>query len=233
MQEKKGGGRRQNEVTTGLLLILLAVSYVASLLLDFKFVSPYATLQEDLSYLTEHIRSQKLSSITWLITALITALAAPFYFTLFRRKLKVMPYLNTLFMLCASAGFLLMSFSGLGLHREISGLLVEGIDLSGDQLKLHLLEKFREEQFYRLVGSSFVGLWSLGLSLSRFRIPRFPMVSSILLMISGPALFFFNCFDPEHLGRTGAMAGIIIGVAVFCVRLINKGISEKAAENLS
>jgi hypothetical protein len=225
MQEQKGRGGRRNEVTTGLLLILLATSYVASLLLDFKFVSPYATLQEDLSYLTEHILSQKLSSLAWLITALTTALTAPFYFFLFRKKLKMIPYLNTLFMLCASTGFLLMSLSGLGLHREISGLLTESIELSGDQMKLQLLDQFRKEQFYRLVGSSFVGAWSLGLSLSRFRIPRFPLVSSILLMISGPALIFFNWYEPEHLGHTGAMAGIIVGVAVFCVRLINKGLA--------
>jgi uncharacterized protein DUF4386 len=225
MQEKKGGGRRRNEVTTGLILILVAISYIASLLLDFKFVSPYATLQEDLSYLAEHALSQKISSFAWMITAAITALASPFYLSLFRKKLKVMPYLNALFMLCASAGFLAMSLTGLELHRDISGLMAESIEQTGDQLKLLLLDHFRREQNYRLLGSSFVGVWALGLSLTRFRVSRFPMVSTILLMISGPVLIFFNWYDPDHLGRTGAMAGIIIGVAIFCVRLINKGLA--------
>lgn len=224
MQGKKGVVERRNEVMTGLILILVAVSYLTSLLLDFKFVSPYATLQEDLNYLSEHIFSQKLSSIAWLITAAMTALAAPFYLTLFRKRMKFIPYLNTMLMLGAATGFLLMSLKGMGLHKEISILVAESSDLSEDQLKLQLLEQFRKEQFFRLVGSSFVGLWSFGLSLTRFRIPRYPMVSSILLIISGPALIFFNWYEPEHLGRTGAMAGIIIGVTIFCVRLINKGL---------
>jgi len=151
MQEKKGGGRRRNEVTTGLILILVAISYVASLLLDFKFVSPYATLQEDLSYLYEHI------SIAWLITAFITALASPFYLALFRGKLKLMPYVGSLLMLGASAGFLLMSHTGLELHKTISGLMAENIEQTGDQLKLILLNLFRKEQLYRLIGSRETG----------------------------------------------------------------------------
>jgi len=40
-------------------------------------------------------------------------------------------------------------------------------------------------------------------------------------------LIFFNWYDPDHLARTGAMAGIMIGVVVFCVRLINRGLTIK------
>ncbi len=226
MQDKKGKERRRIEVSTGLMLILLAVSYVTSLLLDFNFVSPYATLQEDLSYLSENAMSQKISSIAWLATAVITALSIPFYLSLFRKKMKVLPYLNGLLMMGASAGFLIMALEGLELHKEISGLVAEGIDQAGEQLNLMLLEQFRKEQFYRLIGSSCVGAWTLGLSLTRFKFPRFPMVSTVLLMISGPALVFFNWYDPNHLGHTGAIAGVIIGVSIFCVRLINKGIYD-------
>jgi hypothetical protein len=224
MQEKKGRSGRRNEVSTGLILILVAISYVASLLLDFKFVSPYATLQEDLSYLSENALSQKISSIAWLVTAIVTALSIPFYFALFRKKLKVMPYLNSLIMMTASAGFLMMSLVGLELHREISGMVAESLNQTGDQIHLLLLAQFKQEQFYRLIGSSFVGIWALGLSFTRFKVPRFPMVSTLLLMISGPALIFFNWYDPDHLGHTAAMTGIIIGVSIFCVRLINKGL---------
>ncbi len=207
-------------------MILVTISYITSLLLDFKFVSPYATLQEDLTYLAEHIRNQKISSIAWLGTAVVTALAIPFYITLFRKKLRLLSYLNGLLMLAASTGFLLMSLVGLDLFHDISGIVDESIAQSGDELKLQLLNQFRKEQLYRLMGSSCVGIWALGLSLTRFRIPRFPMVSTILLMISGPALVFFNWYDPDHIGRTGAMAGIIIGITIFCVRLINKGIFD-------
>jgi len=123
-----------------------------------------------------------------------------------------------------------MSHTGLELHKTISGLMAENIEQTGDQLKLILLNLFRKEQLYRLIGSSFVGAWALVLSLTRLRIPRIPMVSTILLMISGPALIFFNWYEPDHLGRTVAMTGTIIGVTIFCVRLINKGISDQPPE---
>ena len=226
MPEKKEGARRRNEVFTGLMLILVAASYVTALLLDFRFMSPYATLQEDLSYLSENTLSQKISSIAWLVTAIITALSIPFFFSLLRRKMKFLPYLNAIIMMGGSVGFLMMALVGLELHMDISRVEAESIDQAGDQLNLLLLGQFRREQFFRLVGSSCLGAWALGLSLTRFRVPRFPMVSMLLLMVSGPALVFFNWYDPDHIGRTGAIAGVIIGITIFCVRLINKGIYD-------
>ena len=96
----------------------------------------------------------------------------------------------------------MMALVGLELHREISGLVAESMGHTGEQLHLLLLEQFRREQFYRLIGSSCVGAWALGLSLTRFKIPRFPMLSTLLLMISGPALVFFNWYDADHIGHT-------------------------------
>jgi len=224
MQRKKDGGRRRNEVFTGFILILGAASFVAALLLDFNFVSPYATLQEDLSYLAEHNQSQKISSIAWMITSLIIAIAIPFYIMLFSKDLKFLPWLNTAFMLGATAGFMMMALIGFDLHRDIPGIMIDNFKQANDQNTLHLLGQFRKEQLYRLIGSSCVGAWAIGLGFTRIKIPRFPIVSSVLLLLSGPSLIFFNWYDPDHLGRTGAMAGIIIGVSIFSVRLINKGI---------
>lgn len=209
---------------TGLLLILVAFSYVASLLLDFKFVSPYATLQEDLVYLSEHTQTQMISSYAWLATAVITLIAIPFYIIVFRKSLKVLSYLNGLFMVAASAGFLMMARMGMDLQQDMVVILGEGFEQAGDQVKLSLLDQFRQEQFYRRLGSSCVGLFAIGLSLTRLRHRRFPLLSMILLLVSGPALIFFNWYDPDHLARTGAMAGIIVGVVIFSVRLINKGL---------
>jgi hypothetical protein len=45
------------------------------------------------------------------------------------------------------------------------------------------------------------------------------------MMISGPLLVFFNWYDPDHLARTGAMAGIIVGIILLSVRLINRGLN--------
>ena len=133
--------------------------------------------------------------------------------------------MNGLFMLGASAGFVVMGLLGLELHQTMVQNFGDGFENIDEQMKITLLDQFREEQFYRRLGSSFVGLFALGLSLSKFKLGRFPLFSTILLVLSGPALIFFNWYDPDHLVRTFAMAGIMIGVVVFSVRLINKGLS--------
>ena len=128
-------------------------------------------------------------------------------------------------MLGASSGFLVMGLLGLDLYQILIITFGEGLEQVDEQMKLELLDRFREEQFYRRIGSSFVGLFAIGLSLTKFKLGRFPLFSTILLILSGPALIFFNWYDAEHLIRTIAMAGIMIGVLVFCVRLINRGLS--------
>ena len=206
-------------------MILVAFSFVTSLLLDFTFVSPYATLQEDLAYFSDHISNQKISSWSWLITALLTFVTIPLYVALFSSRLKMLHYMNGLFMLGATAGFLVMGLMGLELHQTMLTGLGNGMEGADEQMTFALLEQFSDEQFYRRIGSSFVGLFALGLGLTRTRLGNFPLFSTILLVLSGPVLIFFNWYDPEHLARTFAMAGIIIGVTAFCVRLINRGLS--------
>lgn len=225
MQQEMRKKIRRREVITGLIIILVAFSFITSLLVDFKFVSPYATIQEDLAYLADHIQNQKISSWAWLTTAIVTFIAIPFYVAVFGTRLKFLHYINGLFMLGASAGFLVMGLVGLELHQTMVLSFGEGIEQVNEEIKFSLLDQFRDEQLYRRVGSSFVGLFAVGLSLSKFKLGRFPLFSTILLILSGPALIFFNWYDPEHLVRTVAMAGIMIGVAIFCVRLINKGLS--------
>ncbi|MCK4747754.1 MAG: hypothetical protein KAT15_11980, partial [Bacteroidales bacterium] len=80
--------RRRTEAVTGLIIILVAFSYVTSLLLDFNFLSPDTTLQEDLAYLSEHIHNQEISSWSWLATSMITLVAIPFYLVIFRKRLR-------------------------------------------------------------------------------------------------------------------------------------------------
>ena len=224
MQSRKK--QRRREVFAGLVLILAALSYVTSLLLDFDFVSPYATLQEDLSYLSNHLQNQQISIWSWLITAMITFVSIPFYLLLFHKRLRVLPYVNALWMLGASVGFVLMGISGLELFHELTGGLLTSNERSDEQVWIHLLSIYQDELIYRRIGSSFVGMFAFGLGLTRFKIKRFPFVAMVLLMISGPTMIFFNWYDPEHLIRTGAMAGILIGIATFSVRIINKGLSE-------
>jgi hypothetical protein len=55
-------------------------------------------------------------------------------------------------------------------------------------------------------------------------------MASILLILSGPTMIFLNWYDPEHLVRTASMAGIIVGISIFSVRIINKGLDKKAGD---
>jgi hypothetical protein len=210
-------------VLLGFITLLAAFSYVASLLLDFNFVSPDATIQEDLAYLSNHLQNHQISVWSWLITSFMTFIAIPFYLLLFHKRIKVLPYLNALLLLGASVGFLMMGLTGLGLFHNLTALVQKGIELADEQTRLDLLSMFVDEQFYRRVGSSFLGIFVFGLGLTKFWIKRYPLVSSIILFISGPTMFYFNWHDPDHIIRTAAMAGIVIGMTIFCVRLINKG----------
>jgi hypothetical protein len=225
MPRKKERKTRRIEVFTGLIVILLAFSYITSLLLDFKFVSMEGSQQEDLAYLSEQMQSQMVSSYSWLATSLMTLITIPFYIAVFRKRMKLLSYINGLLMLGASAGFLLMATTGLDLYHNMLRILDQGFELTNEKVRLTLFDQFAQEQFYRHIGSSCVGLLAVGLSLSRFKIARFPFTSVVLLLLSGPLLIFFNWTDPDHLARTVAMAGIIIGIAILCVRMINKGLS--------
>ncbi len=223
MQLQSHKKQRRREVWMGLITLLAAFSYVTSLLLDFNFVSPYATIQEDLSYLSNHLQNQQISVWSWLITALMTFMAIPFYLLLFHKRIIVLPYFNALMLLGASGGFLMMGVTGLELFRELTEIVEKGIELADEQTRLDLLTMFHDEQFYRRVGSSFLGVFVFGLGLTKFWIHRYPLISSILLFLSGPTMIYFNWTEPDHLIRTIAMAGIVIGMTIFSVRLINKG----------
>jgi hypothetical protein len=224
MQTELRKKQRQREILAGLTIILTVFSYITALLLDFNFLSPYTTLQEDLSYLANHLKNQEISIWAWLVTSLITFLAIPPYLLLLHKRTRVLQYVNALLLLGAAAGFLMMGISGLQLHQELAGGLLTSLEEANEQEWLKLLGLYQDELFYRRVGSSFVGAFAFGLGFTRFKMKRFPIIAMILLMISGPTMIFFNWYDPEHLIRTAAMAGILIGISIFSVRIINKGL---------
>ena len=137
--------RRKREVGTGLMMLILAFSYIASLLLDFQFISPYASLQEDLSYLGEHTRSLQTSTIAWLITSVFTLLAAPFLFRMLKENHLFLAWTTLILMALASLFFLLMAIHGFRLYNTSLELVNRGIDLAEEKIKLSLLEHFRAE----------------------------------------------------------------------------------------
>ena len=226
MQTELRKKQRQREILAGLTIILTAFSYITALLLDFNFLSPYTTLQEDLSYLANHLKNQEISIWAWLLTSLITFLAIPPYLLLLHKRTRVLQYVNALLLLGAAAGFLMMGIAGLQLHQELAGGLLTGLEEANEEEWLKLLGLYEDELFYRRVGSSFVGAFAFGLGFTRFQMKRFPIIAMVLLMISGPTMIYFNWSDPEHLIRTAAMAGILIGISIFSVRIINEGLDE-------
>jgi len=149
----------------------------------------------------------------------------------FPQKLRVLHYINSLWLLGASIGFLLMGIAGMELYQELASGSLTGLEEANEQEWLTLLGLYQDELFYRRVGSSFVGAFAFGMGLTRFKLKRFPLIASVLLMISGPTMIFLNWYDPEHLIRTVAMAGIMIGVSIFSVRMINKGLDEKSKDS--
>ncbi len=223
MRQKARGKARRTEVLTGFIIILAAFSFMASLLIDFRFISPYGTTGEDLSFLFEHTQNQLASAVSWLVTALITLLAMPFYLTVFHRKTIILSYLNAILVLGASVGFVMMGIAGLQLHHAMLETMANEELMNDEQTRIAILYIFRDQQLYRHIGSSFLGVFAFGLSLTRFRVRRFPFFSALLLFASGPVLVFFSWYDPEHVIRTAAMAGMLVGILIFSSRLINKG----------
>ncbi len=223
--------QRRREVLAGFAMILAVASYVTSLLLDFNFVSPYATLQEDLAYLSNHHRNLQISVWAWMATSLITFLSIPPYLLLFHLRLRIFHYVNAIWLLGATAGFFMMGLAGIELYQELARGMDSSLQGTDEQVWINLLAQFQDEQFYRRIGSSFIGLFAIGLALTRFKMRRVPIFATVLLIICGPTMIFFNWHDPEHLIRTAAMAGIVIGMTSFSVRLINKGLKENQTDS--
>jgi hypothetical protein len=225
MQQENTRKVRRLEVFTGLIIILVSFSYIASILLDFNFVSPYTTLQEDLTYLSEQIHNQRISAGAWFVSAALTLLVIPFLLAVFHRRLRVLQYFCAIFMAGSSLAFIMMWRLEMELYHLVVMMIENGVAQAREEEKLALLKLVNQTQLYRYAGSSCVGIFAIMLGLTRFRLRRFPLFSTGILLLFGPVLVFFNWYDPDHLARTVALSAIVIGVVVFSVRLINRGLS--------
>ena len=227
MQNNKLRKKRNIEVVTGFFLLLTTFSYIFSILVDFNFVSPYTTLLEDLSYLLDHDETQRISSYAWLLTSVLTLLSIPFYILTFHKRLKWLHYFSALFILAASACFFITGWLGHQFSESISIVLTDNISNLEDSVKLQLLNDFNEEQQFKRIASSCVGIFVFFLSLSRFKIKAFPIFSTLFLIIGGPVLVFFNWYDTNHILRTSAMAVIATGIIIFGIKLIYSGLTPR------
>ena len=215
---------RRTEVACGLLLILVSFSFMVSMLLDFTFVSSFASPMEDLFYLAENVIRQRFSTLSWFVSSVLIAISIPLYILVFRGRQRFFHYLNALVMCIAVVAFVLMSQQGLILYREISALLPLQLEEMEEATRLSLLNHYKLAQWYRLLGSSAVGVWTLGLVYTRVVVKRVPMTAVVLFILTAPALIYFNWTDPDHLLRTVALTGQLVGTMIFSVRLVNRGL---------
>ena len=102
-------------------------------------------------------------------TALLILTAIPLFLATFHRRLRFLHYINALLMVGASGSFLFMAIKGFELHQIMVQTLASGMDQADEASRLQLLEKFREEQNYRYIGSSLIGLFAIGLGFYYFK----------------------------------------------------------------
>ena len=233
MQKIKRRRIRIIEIITGLIILITAFSFIASILLDFNFVTPYSTLSEDLTYLFDQYNSQRISSYSWIVTSVLTLISAPLYLLIFRRRLRVLQYIAVVFLLVAAAGFFVLGYLGLEFSESVGLALSAGEVLPENVEHLKLLADFREEQLYKVWASSSLGAFVFLIGFSKIKVRLFPIVSSIFFLSGGPLLIFFNWYDRDHFIRTAAMAMIAAGMILFCMKLIYSGLSPRISSSKS
>ncbi|MBN1133017.1 MAG: hypothetical protein JXR52_12850 [Bacteroidales bacterium] len=233
MQEPDHRKRRKTEVFTGFLVLLTTFGFIVAILLDFNFVSPYATLNEDLSFLMDHYNTQRISSYAWLSAAVLTFITIPFYQLTFKGRLKFLHHIATIFILAAGIGFFLSGWLGLKFSDSVNSILANNLSLTEEHVRLQLLGEFHEKQYFkRMAGISLGGLAIL-LGLTRFWVKRFPLLSSFLLILAGPVLIYYNWNESDHILRTTAIAAIAAGIIVFCIKLICSGLSPGKGKKMA
>jgi len=219
--------RRKTEVVTGFIMLLTTFCFIAAILVDFNFISPYTTLYEDLSFLIDHRNNQVISSYAWFIVASLIFISIPLYIFTFNGRLKALHYVASLFILAASAGLFLTGWLGLEFSNSIKEVITTSIQNIEENNKLRLLSDFRDIQYYKRLVSSSLAVFVILLGLTKFRVKLFPVLSSILFITAGPVLIFFNWYDTEHILMTSAIAVIATGMIVLCLKLIYSGLSPR------
>lgn len=228
MPKGKAKQSRRREIGAGLIFLLAVAVFIAALIADFQFISPYTTLEEDLQYLINNPEGSMLSTWFWLASGVATFFSAPLIFLVFNTHSRVLAWFSGLLVLAASACFLMMGIEGFHLQEEIRQLAGSDLGTMAEDSKFKLLSSFRQEQLWRFAGSSGLGAFAFMAGLSRIRIQAFPIMASVLLIICGPALIYFNWTDPDHVLRTAALTGVLVGISVFSLRLVNRGLGPKA-----
>ncbi|MFZ5939453.1 MAG: hypothetical protein ACOYXB_02660 [Bacteroidota bacterium] len=212
------------EVTTGILLILGVTGMLLAMLSDFSLVTPYSSLQEDMTYLPDSIESLRISGLIRLICGFLTLVLLPFFLSTFSHHTRVYHYINGVLILMISTYYFItggLGFRMISLIRQLSPEFIAGTDNAG---LTSLLQLIRLQQNLVVAGRILIGLFLIIFTFSKIKARRIPFVSSLLFILSGPVIVFFSWYDPENLALTSAMATGALGMVILGLRLINKGL---------
>lgn len=214
------------EISNGLFLILSVLSILASILLNFDYTIPNATFEEDISFLSDSIASQKISAVFWLISGGINLFFMPFYLILFYRFQKGMHIFN---------GFLILlmawAFCKIGIYElDIANTVTNS---TGDPQWINtisasvLLPKINYITLYQKISMCAFGAFATVFTASKFNPVKFPVIGSTLAFLAGPVIIAFVWINSDHIILTAALALALIGLLLIAVKMVNKGLIPK------
>lgn len=220
MHNNKRGKIRKIEVLTGIILILATLSILISYLLNFEYISPEHSIEEDMNFLLESTIPQRISSIAWMITALFTLSLLPFYLITFYRFHRITHIINGLMITIMATVFFRTALAGLSIANIVESFPENESIQSVNQV----LSLIKDTILLIQTGITVFGGYVFILSISRFKKAMIPLFGTILLFLSGPVLIVFIWMNPEHLILTSAMAAASIGLFISGTKLVNKGL---------
>ncbi len=220
MLDNKRRKIRKIEVLTGIFLILATLSVLISYLLNFEYISPEHSIEEDMNFLLESTRPQRISSIAWMITAIFSLFLLPFYLITFYRFHRVIHIVNGLLITIMATVFFRTALAGL----SIANIIESFPENEGIQSVNQVLSLIKDTILLIQIGLTAFGGYVLILSISRFKKAKIPLFGTILLLLSGPVLIVFIWLNPEHLILTSAIATASIGLLITGNKIVNKGL---------
>jgi len=228
MHNNKRKKIRNIEVLTGIILILATLSLLISYVLNFEYISPEHSIEEDMSFLLESTRPQRISSVSWLITSIFSLFLLPFYLITFYRFHRVIHIVNGLLITVIASLFFRTALAGF----SIANIVESFPENEGIQSVNQILSLIKDTILLIQIGLTTFGGYVFFLSISRFKNAGIPLFGTILLILSGPVLIVFIWMNPEHLLLTSAIAAATIGLLNAGVKLVNKGLESGVKQPL-
>jgi len=215
---------RYIEVLTGVLLILLVSAMLLAMLSDFSFVTPYSTLQEDMSFLTDNIESLRISALIRLACGILSLILIPFFLKTFSYNTRVYHIVNGALIFLISAYYFTSVWMEFRLISLIGTMPADFRAGNESEFETLILLAVRNLKNLVMAGRMAIGAFLILFTFSRIKAKRIPLASSLMFILSGPSIIFFSWYDPEHIILTVAMAIGATGMMILGLRLINKGL---------